>query len=124
MCRWYVKHHAKQQLRTIDDSTIYRSCKINQKDTFKKELEVDINSVAKWLFETNLVFKTGKTNIYYLEKKNVGMAWTQRWTHQHLLHWHQARRESQWKLLGITTDENLTLSRHISKILKILFAKT
>ena len=61
-------------VQQIDDSTIYRSCKINQKDTFKKELEVDINSVAKWLFETNLVFKTGKTNIYYLEKKNVGMA--------------------------------------------------
>ena len=56
-------------MRTIDDSTIYRSCKINQKDTFKKELEVDITSVAKWLFETNLVFKTGKTNIYYLQKK-------------------------------------------------------
>ena len=48
-------------IQYTDDSTLYRSCKINKKDSCIKELEKDLNSIAKWSFETNLVFNTGKT---------------------------------------------------------------
>ena len=46
-----------------DDSNLYRSCKINKKDTRIKELEKDITSIAKWSIETNLVFNTSKTDL-------------------------------------------------------------
>ena len=51
-------------MQYADDSTLYQSCKINQKDTCIKELEKDLNSIAKWSIETNLVFNTGKNKTY------------------------------------------------------------
>ena len=48
-------------IQYVDNSTLYRSCKINKKDTCIKELEKDLTSIAKWSIETNLVFNTSKT---------------------------------------------------------------
>ena len=60
-------------IQYADDSTLYRSCKINKKDTCIKELEKDLTSIAKWSIETNPVFKTDKTKIYaYRIKTAVG----------------------------------------------------
>ena len=47
-------------IQHADDSTLYRSCKTNKKDTCMKELEKDLIPIAKLSIETNLVFNTGK----------------------------------------------------------------
>ena len=60
-------------IQYADYSTLYRSCKINKKDTYIKELKKDLTSIAKWSIETNPVFKTDKTKIYaYRIKTAVG----------------------------------------------------
>ena len=58
-------------MQYADDSTLYQSCKINQKDTCIKELEKDLNSIAKWSIETNLVFNTGKTKLMLIASKQL-----------------------------------------------------
>ena len=57
-------------IQYADDSTLYRSCKINKKLTSIKELEKDLNSIAKWSIETNLVFNTGKTKFMLIASKH------------------------------------------------------
>ena len=106
-------------IKYTDDSTLYRSCKINKKDTCIKQLEKDLNSTAKWLIETNLVLNTGKTKIMFVASKQL--------LARHKLKDEQLQiccnnteleRVTEWKLLGLTIDENLTLNNHISKMLK------
>ena len=101
------------------DSTLYRSCKINKKDTCIKELEKDLTSIAKCSIETNLVFNTGKTKFMLILSKQLSV--------RHKLKDEQLQiccnnteleRVTEWKLLGLTIDENLTLNNHISKMLK------
>ena len=41
-------------IQYADDSTLYQSCKINQKDKSIKELGKDLISIVKWAIETNL----------------------------------------------------------------------
>ena len=102
-----------------DDSTLYRSCKINQKDTCVKELEKDLTSIAKWSIETNLVFNNGKTKFMFISLNQLSA--------RHKLKDEQLQiccnnaeleRVTEWKLLGLTIYENLTLNNHISKMLK------
>ena len=106
-------------IQYADYSTLYRCCKINQKDTYIKELEKDLTSIAKWSIETNLVFNTGKTEFMLIASKQL--------LARHKLKDEQLQiccnnteleRVTEWKLLGLTIDENLTLSNHISKMLK------
>ena len=106
-------------IKYTDDLTLYRSCKINKKDACIKELEKDLNSIAKWSIETNLVFNTGKTKIMLIASKQL--------LARHKLKDEQLQiccnnteleRVTEWKLLGLTIDENLTLNNHISKMLK------
>ena len=106
-------------IQYADDLTLYRSCKINKKDTCIKELEKDLTSIAKWSIETNLVFNTGKTKFMLIASKQLSV--------RHKLKDKQLQiccnnteleRVTEWKLLGLTIDENLTLNNHISKILK------
>ena len=58
-------------IRYADNSTLYRSCKINKKDRCIKELEKDLTSVAKWPIETNLVFNTVKTKFMFIASKQL-----------------------------------------------------
>ena len=58
-------------IQYADDLTLYRSCKINKKDTCIKELEKDLTSIAKWPIETNLVFNTGKTKFMLIASKHA-----------------------------------------------------
>ena len=106
-------------IQYADDSTLYRSCKINQKDTCIKEFEEDFTSIAKWSIETKLVFNTGKTKFMLITSKQLSV--------RHKLKDEQLQircnstdleRVTEWKLLGLTTDEDLTLNNHISKMLK------
>ena len=48
-------------IQYADDSTLYRSCKVNKKDLCIQELEKDLTSIVKWSIETYLVFHTSKT---------------------------------------------------------------
>ena len=84
-----------------------------------KELEKDLTSIAKWSIETNLVFNTGKTKFMLIASKQLSV--------RHKLKDEQLQircnstdleRVTEWKLLGLTTDENLTRNNHISKMLK------
>ena len=106
-------------IQYADDSTLYRSCKINEKDTCIKELKKDLTSIAKWSIETNLVFNTGKTKFMLISSNQLSA--------RHKLKDEQLQiccnnteieRLTEWKLLGLTIDENLTLNNHISKMLK------
>ena len=106
-------------LQYADDSTLYRSCKLNKKDACIKELEKDLTSTAKWLIETNLVFNTSKTKFMFISSNQLSA--------RHKLKDEQLQicgnnteleRVAEWKLLGLTIDENLTLNNHISKMLK------
>ena len=106
-------------IQYADDSILYRSCKINQKDTCIKELGKDLTSVAKWSIETNLVFNNGKTKFMLISSNQLSA--------RHKLKNEQLQicfnnieleRLTERKLLGLTIDGNLTLNNHISKILK------
>ena len=106
-------------IQYADDLTLYRSCKINKKDTCIKELIKDLTLIAKWSIETNLVFDNGKTKFMLIASKQLSV--------RHKLKDKQLQiccnnteleRVTEWKLLGLTIDENLTLNNHISKILK------
>ena len=59
------------RIQYADDSTLYRSCKINKKDTCIKELEKDLTSIAKWRIETNLVFNTGKIKFMLISSNQL-----------------------------------------------------
>ena len=102
-----------------DNLTLYRSCKINKKDTCIKELIKDLTLIAKWSIEINLVFDNGKTKFMLIASKQLSV--------RHKLKDKQLQiccnnteleRVTEWKLLGLTIDENLTLNNHISKMLK------
>ena len=111
-------------IQYADDLTLYRSCKINKKDTCIKELEKDLTSFVNWSIETNLVFNIGKTKFMLITSKQLST--------RHKLKNEQLQiccnttepeRITEWKLLGLTIDGNLTLNNHISKMLKrLLFA--
>ena len=58
-------------IQYADDSTLYRSCKINKKLKSIKELEKDLNSIAKWSVETNLVFNIGKTKFMLIASNQL-----------------------------------------------------
>ena len=58
-------------IQYADDSTLYGSCKINQKGTCIKELEKDLTSIAKWSVEPNLVFSTGKTKFMLISSNQL-----------------------------------------------------
>ena len=58
-------------IQCTDNSTLYRSCKINKKDTCIKELEKDLTSIAKWSIETNLVFNTGKIKFMLISSNQL-----------------------------------------------------
>ena len=106
-------------IQYADDSTLYRSCKISQKDTCIKELEKNLTSIAKWSIETNLVFNTGKIKFVLIASNQLSS--------RHKLKDEQLQiccnsteleRVTEWKLLGLTVDENVTLNNYISKMLK------
>ena len=106
-------------IQYADDLTLYRSCKINKKDTCIKELEKDLTSIAKWSIETNLVFNTGKTKFMLIASKQLSAG--------HKINDEQIQiccnnteleKVTEWELLGLTINENLTLNNHISKMLK------
>ena len=106
-------------IQYADDSTLYRSCKINKKDTCIKEFEEDFTAIAIWSIETKLVFNTGQTKFMLITSKQLSV--------RHKLKDEQLQircnstdleRVTEWKLLGLTTDEDLTLNNHISKMLK------
>ena len=84
-----------------------------------KELEKDPASIAKRSIETNLVFYTGKTKPMLITSIQLSA--------RHKLKDEQLQiccnnteleRVTEWKLLAVTIDENLTLNNHISKMLK------
>ena len=60
-------------IQYADDSTLYRSCKINKKLKSIKELEKDLNSIAKWSVETNLVFNIGKTKFMRIASNQLSV---------------------------------------------------
>ena len=101
-------------IQYTDDSTLYRSCKINQKDTCIKELEKDLTSIAKWSIETNLVFNTGKTRFMLISSNQLSTRHKVKDEQLQICHNNtELERVTEWKLLGLTIDENLTLNNHI-----------
>ena len=106
-------------IQYADNSTLYRSCKINKKDTSIKELEKDLTSVAKWSIETNLVFNTSKIKFMLIASRQLSVRHQLKDEQLHICCNNTGlERVTEWKLLGLTIDENLTLNNHISKILK------
>ena len=84
-----------------------------------KKSSKNLASIAKWSIKTNLVFNTGKTKFMFISSNQLSA--------RHKLIDEQLQiccnnteleRVTEWKLLGLTVDENLTLSNHISKMLK------
>ena len=106
-------------IQYADDSTLYRSCKINQTDTCIKELEKDLTSIAKWSTETHLAFNTGKTKFMLIASKQLSVRHKLKDEQLHFCCNNTAlERVTERELLGLTIDENLMLKNHISKILK------
>ena len=106
-------------IQYADDSTLYRSCKINQTDTCIKELEKDFTSITKWSTETHLVFNTGKTKFMLIASKQLSVRHKLKDEQLHFCcNNTELERVTERELLGLTIDENLMLKNHISKILK------
>ena len=106
-------------IQYADDSTLYRTCKINKKYTCIKELEKDLNSIAKSSVKTNLVITTGKTKFILIASKQLLAR--QKLKDEQLqicCNNTELERVTERKLLCVTINESLTLNNHISKILK------
>ena len=58
-------------IQYADDSTSYRSFKMNKKDTCIKKLEKDFTSIANWSIETTVVFNTGKRKFMLIASKQL-----------------------------------------------------
>ena len=58
-------------IQHVDDSTLYWSCKTNQKDACMKELEKDLTPIAKLSIKTNLVFNNGKTKCMLISSNQL-----------------------------------------------------
>ena len=98
-------------IQYADDSTLYRLCKINKKDTCIKELEKDLTSIAKWSIETNLVFNTGKQKFMLIASKQLSARHKRKDKQLQISCKNtELERVAEWKLLGLTIDENLSLS--------------
>ena len=106
-------------IQYTDDSTLYQSCKINQKDTRIKELKKDLTSIAKWPTKTNLVFNPSKTKFMLTVSKQLSVRHKLKDDQLHICcNNTELERVTEWELLGLTIDENLRLNNHISKILQ------
>ena len=103
-----------------DDSTIYRSCKINNINKCSNEIESDRNAVEVWLEDANIVFNPNKTKVMVISSRQMAQ-------------YHQPdssnkvnikcdnksiERVKKYKLLYITLDGNFELHSHVNKILK------
>ena len=103
-------------IQCADDSTLYRSCKINKKDTYVKQLEKDLTPIAKWSIEINVVFNTGKIKFMLIASKQL-LAGHKNNDEQIQICCNNTELEkvTEWELLGLTINGNLTLNNHISK---------
>ena len=89
------------------DSTLYRSCKINQKDKSIKELGKDLISIVKWSIETNLVFNTDKTKFMLIVSKQLSARRKLKDEQlQICCNYTQLERVAEWKLLGLKLSIN------------------
>ena len=55
----------------LDDSTIYRNCKIKNINKCSNEIESDLNEVEVWSKDTNLVFNSNKTKVMVISSRQM-----------------------------------------------------
>ena len=119
----YEKQVLHQLTDFIETKQVYytHQCGYCKSHSCLKDLEKDLTPIAKWSIETNLVFSTGKTKFMLITLIQLS-AWHKRKEDEQLqicCNNTELERVTEWKLLGFTIDQNLTLNNHISKMLKI-----
>jgi len=106
-------------IQYADDSALYRSCKVNDKNLCIKQLQNDITSLSKWSVENNLVFNPNKTKFMIFSSQQISK-------------YHNLKddnvdikcdntiieRVQQFKFLGVVFDEHLKLNLQLDRILK------
>ena len=98
------------------DLTLYRNYKLNEKDRGIKELEIDIPSLTNWSVETSLVFNTGKIKFILCTSKEMFTRNKNKLKDGQFKNSCSSiplERVSEWKMLGVTREENLTLNKHV-----------
>ena len=102
-------------MENADDLTLYRSCKLSEKDTCIKEFEIDIPSLAKWPIKTNLVSNVGKTEfILFTTNQMFARNKLKDGQFKNSCNNISLERVSQWKVLRVAREKNLTLNKHVS----------
>ena len=87
------------------------------KKTCIKKLEIDIPSLTNWSVKTSLVFNTGKTKFILCTSKEMFTRNKNKLKDGQFKNSCNSiplERAREWKMLGVTREENLTLSKHVS----------
>lgn len=104
-------------MQSAVDLTLYRNYKLNEKDRCIKELEIDIPSLTNWSVKTGLVFNTGKTKFILCTSKEMFTRNKNKLKDGQFKNSCNSiplERAREWKMLGVTREENLTLNKHVS----------
>ena len=87
------------------------------KKTCIKKLEIDIPSLTNWSVKTSLVFNTGKTKFILCTSKEMFTRNKNKLKDGQFKNSCNSiplERAREWKMLGVTREENLTLNKHVS----------
>jgi len=106
-------------IQYADDSTLYRSCKLKDKNTCVKQLEEDITSLSKWSGKNNLIFNSNKTKFMIFSSQQLSKYHNLKDDNLNIKCSNTIiERVEQFKIIGVTFDEHLKFNTQLDKILK------
>ena len=107
-------------IQYVDDSTIYRNCKIKNINKCSNEIESDLNEVEVWSKDTNLVFNSNKTKVMVISSRQTAKYHQLDSSNKVNIKCNNKNieRVKEFKLLDIILDEHFELRSHVNKILK------
>ena len=112
-------HPKEECLQYADDSTLYHHCRIEKLETAKLNLEQSLSTLNDWSSHMNLVLNETKTKMMMFSTKQ--MARYHELDHQHRVgisvNGKSIERVTQWKVLGMLFQQNLTWNNHIAQLL-------
>ena len=115
----YRNHPKEECLQYADDSTLYHHCRIEELETAKLNLEQSLSTLNDWSSHINLVLNETKTKMMMFSTKQ--MARYHELDHQHrvgiTVNGKSVVRVTQWKVLRMFFQQNLTWNNHIAQLL-------
>ena len=112
-------------IQYVDDTTLYRSCKLNRIESNIKVLECDLAALSTWSSENGLVFNNDKLKYMFLSaKSNEKHKITNYKSYLIRSNSKSIQQEKNVKLLGVTFDQHMTWNEHVNNVIKATYGNT